>query len=69
LAIIGRLDRLDGDRPAYRILTPCCSNEQTVSAWVITSVRTYNPDRVFVVHCDHCGCWRPTTVPAVNLHA
>jgi hypothetical protein len=63
LRIAGRVDRRDGAAPAYRILTPCCSNEQTLSAWVIISVRAHNPDRGFVVHCDRCFRWTRTVVP------
>jgi hypothetical protein len=69
LAIIGRIDRRDSAPPAYRILTPCCFNEQQLSAWVLASVRAHNPDLGFVAHCDECGKWTPTVVPAVTPHA
>jgi hypothetical protein len=69
LDVVGRIDRQDGEPPAYRILTPCCRHEQELSAWVITSVRAYNPDRIYVVPCFRCLRWTPVEVPAVSPHA
>jgi hypothetical protein len=68
LDVIARVDRRDGEAPAYRYRTPCCAAVDEISAWVVTTAWLYGSGRM-LVNCRDCHRWQPVRAPVSDLDA
>jgi hypothetical protein len=68
LEIVGREDRQDGDKPAWRVLSPCCRAAETLSWWVLPGA-WINRNGLFDLRCPACGRWRLVRVPEEGRQA